>query len=189
MQNLDDVLNTAGARQFYDYWNSLPKVNLVPDRKDFNPPSIHRLMPSVSILELVAPDRMIFRLLGTDLVRRMGFDATGQNYLDSFAPEARAAYVDIVYTQVNHPCGRRSVLKGREPSGILVRVEVLVLPMSNELTGHPLLVSCFADGESIGFNPGDSVIKGVEDVVWIDIGAGVPTTHLVEPEHIGPGTV
>lgn len=184
---LSEVLQTAGAKQFYDYWDSLPKANFVPDRKDFNPPAIHRLMPSVSILEIVAPDRFVFRLVGTELVRRMGFDATGQNYLDSFSPEARATYVDIVNTQVNHPCGRRSVLKGREPSGLLVRVEVLVLPMSYRATGHRLLVSCFAKEESIGFDPSERVIKGVEDVVWIDIGAGIPASELAEPEEIDLG--
>ena len=187
MQILGEVLQTAGAKQFYDYWDSLPKVNFVPDRKDFDPVAIHRLMPYVSILEVVAPGRLVFRLLGTDLVRRMGFDATGQNYLDSFSPDARDDYLKILNTQINHPCGRRSVLKGREPSGILVRVEVLVLPMSYHATGHPLLVSCFANDESIGFDPSEPVIRGVEDVIWIDIGAGVPTTKLAEPEQIGLG--
>jgi len=189
VQILGDVLQTAGAKQFYDYWDSLPKVNFVPDRKDFDPVAIHRPMPSVSMLEVTSPDSVMFRLIGTELVRRMGIDATGQNYLDFFPTDARATYLDIVNTQINCPCGRRSVLKGREPSGILVRVEVLVLPMSYQATGHPLLVSCFAKEESIGFDPKESVIKGVEDVIWIDIGAGVPANDLVVPEQIDLGGI
>ncbi|MFZ3035586.1 MAG: PAS domain-containing protein [Parvibaculum sp.] len=174
MQVLGEVLHTAGARQFFGYWDSLPKENFVPDRKDFDPLAIHRLMPFVSILEVVSPDRVEMRLIGTDLVQRMGYDPTGQNYLDSFEPEVRAQYLDILNTQIDHPCGRRSTLRTREKSGILSSVEVLALPMSHARSGHPLLVSCFANTQSIGFNPGEREVQGLDDIIWIDIGAGVP---------------
>lgn len=176
MQILGEVLHTAGALQFFDYWNSLPKVNFVPDRKDFDPLKIRRLMPFVSILEIVSPDRVEMRLIGTDLVQRMGYDPTGQNYLDSFEPDSRPEYLKILYTQINHPCGRRSTLQTREKNGILSQVEVLALPMSHMKSGHPLLMSCFARTESVGFDPGERKVRGLDDVVWIDIGAGLPET-------------
>ena len=176
MQVLGEVLQTAGARQFFDYWDRLPKVNFVPDRKDFDPVAIHRLMPFISILEVMLPDRVEMRLIGTDLVQRIGHDPTGQNYLDFFELDARAKYLDIITTQINHPCGRRSTLRTREKNDILSSVEVLALPMSHVRSGHPLLVSCFAKTQSVGFDPGEWEVQRLEDIVWIDIGAGVPDT-------------
>lgn len=174
MRAVSDLLLSDRARQLFSYWNSLPKINLVPDRKDFNPAAIHKLMPIVSILELVSPARVEVRLVGTDLVDRIGAEITGGNYLESLEPELRPAYLQILNTQISHPCGRRTVLKTREESGILSSVEVLSLPLTHEGTGNPLILSCFEPTESIGYEYGGRGVKGFDDVVWIDIGAGVP---------------
>ena len=175
MSPVSEILQSAGARQFFEYWNGLPKVGLVPDRSTFNPPAIHRLMPSVTILEVVPPDRVEMRLIGTDLVARMGADPTGKNYLDSIAPAARLPYLEMLNHQVNHPCGRQSVLHTHEASGILSRVEVLSLPMTHRLSGHPLILSYFGPTESVSFDGRDyREVQSFEDVRWIDIGAGVP---------------
>ncbi len=175
MSPVVEILQSAGARQFFEYWDSLPKTGFVPDRSDFNPPAIHRLMPSISLLEIVAPDRVELRLVGTDLVERMGTDPTGKNYLDSIAPDARPSYLEMLGHQVNHPCGRQSILRTREASGILSSVEVLSLPMSHRLSGHSLVVSYFGPTESVGFDGnGFREVQSFEDVRWIDIGAGVP---------------
>lgn len=170
-----ELLQSAGARQFMEYWNSLPKAGVLPDRSDFNPTAIYKLMPAITILEIVSPDRVEMRLVGTDLVERMGIDPTGRNYLDSIAPAARLPYLEMLNRQINHPCGRLSILKTREASGILSQVEVLSLPMSHRLSGHPLIISYFGSTESVGFD-GDETreVRGFEDVRWIDIGAGVP---------------
>ena len=132
-------------------------------------------MPSVTLLEVVLPDRVEMRLIGTDLVERMGGDPTGKNYLDYIVPEARSNYLELLCSQINHPCGRRSALQTREASGILSRVEVLTLPMTHNLSGHPLILSYFGPTESVGFDGGtDREVQVFEDIQWIDIGAGVP---------------
>jgi hypothetical protein len=174
MQAAVDILCTANARRFFAYWDSLPKVDHVPDRADFNPAAIHKLMPIVTLLEIMSPDRVEMRLVGTDLVERMGVDPTGQNYLDTFEPEGRKRYLDLINTQISHPCGRRSMLHTREASGILSTVEVLSLPMTHVRSGHPLIVSCFEPTQAVGFDAGGRAVRDVDDVVWIDIGAGVP---------------
>lgn len=175
MSPVSEILESAGTRQFFEYWNALPKVGLVPDRSDFDPIAIYRLMPSISILEVVPPDRVEMRLIGTDLVERMGADPTGKNYLDSIAPAVRLSYLEILNCQINRPCGRRSVMQSREASGILSRVEVLSLPMTHHLSGHPLILSYFGPTQSVGFDGGDDrQVLNFEDVRWIDIGAGVP---------------
>ena len=174
MEISPDILHTAGARRFFEYWDSLPKRGFVPDRKDFNPAAIYSLMPSVSLLEIMSPERVEIRLLGTDLVDRIGIEVTGGNYLESFEPALRPAYLNILNTQITFPCGRRTVLKTREESGILSRVEVLSLPLTHDAVGNPLILSCFEPTESIGYEHGGREVKNFDDIQWIDIGAGVP---------------
>lgn len=175
MAPVAEILQSEGARQFFVYWDSLPKTGFVPDRADFNPAAIYRLMPTMTILEIMSPDRIEMRLVGTDLVRRMGTDPTGKNYLDSIAPDARQFYLEMLDRQISHPCGRQTILRTHEATGILARVEALSLPMTHRLSGHPLIVSYFGPTESIGFDGrADREVQNFEDIRWIDIGAGVP---------------
>jgi hypothetical protein len=169
-----EVLLTDGTRRFYDYWDSLPKVGFIQDRASFNPPAIRDLMPAVTILEIWSRERIDIRLIGTAIAKGMGIDPTGRNYLDLIAPEAREPYLRLVEAQIAQPCGRRSVLRSRNASGIVARTEVLALPMFHEKSGHHMLVSCFAPMEAVGFEKGDYQVRSFEDTEWIDIGTGIP---------------
>jgi hypothetical protein len=169
-----DILLTDNTRQFFDYWNGLPKIGLVPERSSFNPPAIHKLMPTVTLLEMHSRERIEMRLIGTTVARGMGFDPTGGNYLDIIAPEVREAYLLLLEAQFAQPCGRRSILRSRNSSGLIARTEVLALPLHHAKSGHHMLVSCFAQVEAVGFEKGDYEIRNFEDTEWIDIGAGVP---------------
>lgn len=174
METVLDILHTAGARRFFEYWNSLPKKDFVPDRKDFNPAAIYSLMPSISILEVLSREHMDMRFIGTDLVERIGMDPTGGNYLDLMIPSARETFLDILYTQLSQPCGRHNIMLSRHESGLLNRVEVISLPMTHVASGNPLVISCFEKTESIGVDDGGREVRGFDHLRWIDIGAGVP---------------
>lgn len=171
-----DILRTAGARRFFEYWDSLPKTGFVPDRKDFNPAAIYPLMPSVSILEIVSRDHVEMRFIGTDLVGRIGMDPTGHNYLDLMKPSARESYLDMLHTQIERPCGRKSIMLSRHVSGLLNRVEAVSLPMTHKVSGHALIISCFEKTETFGIDDGEREVQAYEDIKWIDIGAGVPAS-------------
>ncbi|HEY4343798.1 MAG TPA: PAS domain-containing protein, partial [Parvibaculum sp.] len=123
-----EILLTDNTKRFFDYWNSLPKVGFVPERSSFNPPAIHKLMPTVTLLEIHSRERIEMRLIGTSVARGMGFDPTGRNYLDIIAPETREAYLLLLKAQIAQPCGRRSFLRSRNSSGLIARTEVLALP-------------------------------------------------------------
>lgn len=171
----EDILSAVSLRRFYEYWDGLPKRGFVPDRADFNPAAIHKLMPSVTMLEVTAPDFILVRLAGTAIVVTVGVDMTGHNYLDYFTPEDRTTYLSILGTQLAWPCGRRSVIHARKATGVLGRIEVLSLPMYYARTGNPIMLNCFEAMKSTGIDDGSlPEVEGVEDIQWIDIGAGVP---------------
>ncbi|MEQ8266878.1 MAG: PAS domain-containing protein [Parvibaculum sp.] len=168
-----DVLQTAGTKQFFDYWNSLPKDGVAPDRSDFNPARIAPLMAAVSILEIFSDTVIMQRLAGTGLSRAMGFDPTGKNALDLMAPELRPDYIKLIKTQISVPCGRWNIIRSRR-SDMIDRAEVLTLPMRYRVSGNWMILSYFAALKPIAYDPGPYQILGYEDTRWIDIGAGVP---------------
>lgn len=178
MQGGRDILLTDNTKLFFDYWNSLPKAGFVPDRSAFSPPAIHKLMPAVTLLEIHSREHIEMRLIGTAVARGMGIEPTGKNYLDLIAPEARESYLRLLDAQMAQPCGRRSVLRSRNSSGLIARSEVLALPLFHAASGHHMLASCFAQLEAIGFEKGSYEIRNFEDNAWIDIGAGVPDISI-----------
>ena len=71
----------TGSVEFFDYWDSLPKVGLIPDRSSFDPLRIARLMPQVMMVEYDCNNDVWFRLVGTGIADRLGFDPSRKSYL------------------------------------------------------------------------------------------------------------
>lgn len=168
-----EVLQTAGARKFFNYWNGLPKTGLVPDRSEFSPARIAPLMPAVTILEVVSDDLILQRLTGTAVCRAMGFDPTGKNSLDLMLPQVRPDYLKLINAQISRPCGRWNIIRSRRDN-MVDRAEVLTLPMFHRHSGHWMILAYFGALEPVAYDPGPYEILGYEDTHWIDIGAGVP---------------
>lgn len=168
-----DPLQTASARQFLAYWDSLPKVDFVPDRQDFSPSRIATLMSAVTFLEVVSEDLILQRLTGTAICRALGFDPTGRNVADLMSPLLWPEYREMISLQLSVPCGRRNMLRSRR-SNLVDRAEVLTLPLRHALSGHWMILSYFDGLDPVGYDPGPYEILGYEDTRWIDIGAGVP---------------
>jgi hypothetical protein len=168
-----DVLQTAGAKRFFSYWDSLPKEGVVPDRSDFSPAPIAALMPAVTLLEIVSDEMILQRLTGTAVCRGMGFDPTGRNALDLIAPAARPGYLDLIRKQISTPCGRWNIIRSRRDN-MIDRAEVLTLPMKHRLSGHWMILAYFGTLAPVSYEPGPYEILAYENTCWIDIGAGVP---------------
>jgi len=168
-----EVLQTVGARNFFGYWDSLPKTDFVPDRSDFSPGKIAALMPAVTMLEIVSDDMILQRLTGTAVCRALGFDPTGGNALDMMQPHLRPDYLNLLRKQTSTPCGRWNLIRNRRDT-LIDRAEVLTLPMRHKPTGHWMILSYFGALEPVAYDPGPYEILGYEDTTWIDIGAGTP---------------
>lgn len=167
-------LYSDGARRFFAYWDGLPKDGLLPDLSSVDPDDIVALMPTVTILEYVSPERIDMRLVGPVVREVLGFDPTGQNYLELQAAEAKALYLRLVDVQLSLPCGRRNILKMRHADGVITRVEAVTLPMRYKLFNRSVILSYFGTLDIIGFGDGGYQVLDFEDTEWIDIGAGIP---------------
>jgi len=174
----EEVLHTAGLKRFYEYWDSLPKTAHMPDRQDFNPAAIHTLMPNVTMLEIVSPEFVRTRLIGTAVAATIGIDMTDHNYLDYIADDERGHYIELLDLQFSVPCGRRSIIRARRSSGALGRIEVIALPMFYAHNGSRMLLSYFEALDATSFDEVEvRQVQAFEGLRWIDIGAGVPPEH------------
>ncbi|MCE9651361.1 MAG: PAS domain-containing protein [Parvibaculum sp.] len=171
---IDASLHSAGGRRLFEYWQELPKRGLLPDVSGFDPSGIPLLLPTVTLIEVISFERLEFRWVGTGVVEAIGFDPTGQNYLDMQTDEAKALYLRLVEAQIGLPCGRQNILRMRHSDGVITRVEAVTLPMRDASSGHSLILSYFGTLDVVGFGEGGYKVLDFENTKWIDIGAGVP---------------
>jgi hypothetical protein len=67
-------------RAMFDYWQSKAAGRRMPDRADIDPAEIPRLLPNITLVEIL-PDRVDcfrYRLVGTEIVRAFGREMTGR---------------------------------------------------------------------------------------------------------------
>ena len=73
------------------YWSRLRRGRDVPDQCDIDPRAIKRMLSQVFILESSDPGRAAFRLAGTWLCDRFGFELKGTNFLSHWEAQSRSS--------------------------------------------------------------------------------------------------
>lgn len=77
--SLADRIEHPLLRELYRYWESLRCGREFPARSDFDPVDIRDMLGSVALADvLYDPLRFRFRLIGTKIAQRWGFDLTGR---------------------------------------------------------------------------------------------------------------
>ena len=172
------------ARQFLDYWTSLPMRALVPDRANFDPMAIARLLPVVSILERTGDDDWRFRLAGTEIERRWAMRLTGASYLDiDFVSRRAADTMRREFRQiVERPCGSWSQRGVVFRSGRGVSIETLRLPLRAANGSISLIISCSSEFRSRTGADSDEPreIIRITEQLFVDIGAGCPAVTALD---------
>ncbi|WP_374655000.1 PAS domain-containing protein [Dongia sp.] len=90
-------LERAGenVRQLYRYWLAKCRGGCLPSRADIDPTDIPRLLPYLTLVEVVADHRRyVYRLVGTKEVEVRGQDPTGKSVAEAFyGPSAEEAHM------------------------------------------------------------------------------------------------
>lgn len=163
---------------FWTFWRSIAPVG-VPPKRGFDPSAVPpHLLPNLAIYERIAPDRFRIRVMGTEVVRRVGIEGTGRNVLDLLPPgPGRDRIAGFMNALLDHPCGGRSVVEDLFPSGRRSTVDILRLPLA-DADGRPrFLVSCSAEGREEDYCHPDGPPIQVSRPLrldWLDIGHGTP---------------
>jgi len=78
------------------YWSRLRDGRDVPDQTDIDPRAITRLLPYVFILDAESPVRPIYRLAGTALCERFGFELKGTGFLAHWEAQSSLALSSLL---------------------------------------------------------------------------------------------
>ncbi len=95
-------------RALYAYWLSIhPSEGMLPSRADFDPLEVHTMLSKIWMLDVHHdPLRLKFRIVGTELVKFLQVDPTGEWLLDAFPDAATSAahedYCSVANTKKPH---------------------------------------------------------------------------------------
>ena len=174
MHSTADYLGPVAA-EFLAAWSLLPKRDYVPDRQSFDPMTLPRILPALTILQRLADDEWRFRVIGTEIEGRWGRRLTGLNYTEIVAPVAAAIMRREFGEIVQRPCGSWSTRRVEFTSGKLVMVETLRLPLRAKDGSSSLILSCSCElpGRTTHGRDQPRTIISMVQQRFLDIGAGV----------------
>jgi hypothetical protein len=121
------------VRELYLYWHGKCRGGRLPRRTDIDPLDIPRLLPYLTIVEVVKDERRyVYRLVGTKEVEIRGQDPTGKSVAEAYygpsVDEAHMFYDQAVVTA--GPVYDDSPFIG--PEGRYNDDEMLFLPLSDD---------------------------------------------------------
>lgn len=168
---------TTDAAEWWAFWHSLPRTGLLPDRSSLDPGAIKHLLPNMMVFDMSRPEAVQFRLAGTEIAERYGFNPTGSDFLDFLNPETREQSRQMLHLAARHPFGVHSALRSRHHNGLIAEIEALTFPFAVARGGPPQLatVSVRVPAAAQLDRSPDSLsrVEGV-GTVFIDLGAGLP---------------
>ena len=165
------------SRVFAAYWASLPKRGLIPHRDSFRPEDLPRILPNMVIHELVSPELVRLRLVGSAVVEDYGHDITGRNYLDFVEAARRPKASRALFLICEQPAGMLVQLRSVSRTGRVMTRESIAFPMRGEGDAANLAYFCSSPARERDLNapePDELQIMNVMRRSYIDIGAGLP---------------
>tara|TARA_E500000318_G_scaffold48629_1_gene45752 strand:- start:7407 stop:7970 length:564 start_codon:yes stop_codon:yes gene_type:complete len=168
---------TPEGKDFISYWSSLREGRKLPKREDIDPGAIKHLLPYIVIHDLVSPDLIRLRLIGTVVAEEYEKDITGWNYLDMVEPARRAAASKAFFVLHEAPVGMSVTLRSTTRSGSSWVRQTIDLPVSDPRNNRKLIFSCSLRTKSgmsaVPENP-ELQVQQITSREFFDIGAGVP---------------
>ena len=112
------------------YWSRLRKGRSVPDQTDIDPRAIKRLLSYTFILDCEDPARPVYRLAGTSLCERFGFELKGTSFLGHWESRSSLALSPIICQalEAHQPVCLTSIAATADNG--MVELETILTPMS-----------------------------------------------------------
>ena len=112
------------------YWNRLRQGRPAPDQTDIDPRAIKRMLSWFFILDAENPAHPIYRLAGTQLCERFGFELRGTGFLAHWDSQSSIALVSLLRQglKLHHPICISSI--GTSPAAGMVELETVLAPIS-----------------------------------------------------------
>jgi len=178
-----ETLLSDDSRKLLAAWKSwrgagTAKERMLPHRRDMDLVSIARLMPKLVLLEVFGPQRMVFRLAGSEIEAVAGMRLMGRDHIATAQPDQRAARSRLLWNAATQPCGALAFHAFTHPdTGRLHQIESFMLPILPDDAGAPMQMIGLATNLP-ALEQGSHVTRPLEYAGatqhFIDIGAGIP---------------
>jgi hypothetical protein len=173
-----EVLLSADSRHLLAAWKSWRGERLLPHRRDMDLVSIARLMPRLVLLDAFGPQRMIFRLAGTEIETITGLRMMGRDHIALAQPDQRASRSRLLWGAASQPCGALAFHPFQHPdTGRPHQIETFVLPVLPDDPAGPMQLIGLAAHLPV-LETGSHVTRPLEfagaSQHFLDIGAGLP---------------
>ena len=130
--SLDGVIKRNELRRLLDYWRSKMKAGKIPARRDLDPLEFRYVLGHVVIVDVYRnPWRFLYRVHGTELVTRDGFDMTGKWLSEHPEPEYRDR-ITAAFTVAVESGGIMHGFRNYVVDGRVRNYEVLALPLADD---------------------------------------------------------
>jgi hypothetical protein len=112
------------------YWSRLRRGRDVPDQSDIDPRAMKRMLSFVFILDAADPSHPHYRLAGTSLCDRYGFELKGTGFLAHWEAGSRASMTLLLRQSLTmkQPVALSSY--GTTPEGALIEMEMILAPIT-----------------------------------------------------------
>ena len=165
------------VREFFDYWNSLPKQGLVPRLDNYLDRAPPHLQPFVGIADVLSPTDMRMRLFGTGLVDKSGQEPTGKPLHLLYAEHVRGRMQDLVWNAATRPVGYLCIRSVATTGGRLFHNPSICLPIAVPMSAVKAVITyAYQDMSAFTFAQSErlDIVQDLRLTAWIDLGAGVP---------------
>lgn len=122
MQNTTSVI-------LYKYWNEIRGGRMAPRRFEIEPARFAAILPETFVIECEPDEGHRFRLAGTRITEKIGFELRGRELSDLFEPSQHAELKPILASIIGQ--GGVGVLTIEMPAsrGRKARLEAVILPL------------------------------------------------------------
>lgn len=128
--------------RLYDYWASRRRGGSFPSRRDIDPVEFKFALGNVTLIDvLYEPLRFRFRLVGSLMAQRMGWDLTGKMVDETPDAEYRDSLI-AAYREIVENRKPSTILYERNIDGKARRFEVLRLPLAADGETINMLLLC-----------------------------------------------
>jgi hypothetical protein len=112
------------------YWSRLRNGRAVPDQTDIDPRQIQRLLSYTFILDCENPSRPVYRLAGTALCERFGFELKGTGFLAHWEAQSGLSLASLLRQslQQRQPVCLSSIAATADNG--MVELETILTPVS-----------------------------------------------------------
>ena len=112
------------------YWSQLRRGRPLPDQTDFDPRAIKRVLADFFILDATNVTRPCYRLAGTALCDRFGFELKGANYFSHWEAESGVTLISLMKQslKLRLPLCLNSI--GATADNGMVEIETILAPVT-----------------------------------------------------------